>query len=204
MCDRLVRKGLIRRHRARADCRAVQVSVTAAGRAVVDQATECRRALLAGILGKLPARQLSAIAGALRAFAAAAGEIPDSQRPADPPPELQPPRLEPDGTVTVGNIRQDVGLTGLPAGEISSMNAMVTPIAIRQLAATHGARIVRPEPPATVPASAGGASVMVAGSVATAVLASPETAAAPGPAPAEDPTPTSTRPAGATRATAML
>jgi DNA-binding MarR family transcriptional regulator len=39
MCDRLVRKGLIRRHRARADRRAVLVSVTAAGRLVVDQAT---------------------------------------------------------------------------------------------------------------------------------------------------------------------
>jgi len=32
MCDRLLRKGLIRRHRARSDRRAVQVSVTAAGR----------------------------------------------------------------------------------------------------------------------------------------------------------------------------
>src|ERR1700678_3932734 len=31
MCDRLVRKGLIRRHRARADRRAVLTSVTAAG-----------------------------------------------------------------------------------------------------------------------------------------------------------------------------
>src|SRR5437773_1804921 len=39
MCDRLARKGLIRRHRARADRRAVLVSVTAAGRLVVDQAT---------------------------------------------------------------------------------------------------------------------------------------------------------------------
>ncbi|MGH3176972.1 MAG: MarR family winged helix-turn-helix transcriptional regulator [Streptosporangiaceae bacterium] len=87
MCDRLVRKGLIRRHRARADRRAVQVSITAAGRAVVDQATERRRALIAGILGRLPARQQAAVAGALRAFAAAAGEIPDSQWPADPPPE---------------------------------------------------------------------------------------------------------------------
>jgi DNA-binding MarR family transcriptional regulator len=37
MCDRLVRKGLIRRHRARADRRAVLVSLTAAGRQVVDQ-----------------------------------------------------------------------------------------------------------------------------------------------------------------------
>jgi DNA-binding MarR family transcriptional regulator len=32
MCDRLVRKGLIRRHRARTDRRAVLVSITAAGR----------------------------------------------------------------------------------------------------------------------------------------------------------------------------
>ena len=86
MCDRLVRKGLIRRHRARADRRAVQVSLTAAGRQVVDQATARRRALIAGILGRLPARQQSAVASALAAFAAAAGEIPDSQWPADPPP----------------------------------------------------------------------------------------------------------------------
>ena len=87
MCDRLLRKGLIRRHRARADRRAVQVSLTAAGRQVVDQATARRRALIAGILGRLPARQQSAVAGALAAFAAAAGEIPDSQGPADPPPQ---------------------------------------------------------------------------------------------------------------------
>ncbi len=86
MCDRLLRKGLIRRHRARSDRRAVQVSLTAAGREVVDQATARRRALIAGILGRLPARQQSAVASALAAFAAAAGEIPDSQWPADPPP----------------------------------------------------------------------------------------------------------------------
>ena len=86
MCDRLLRKGLIRRHRARADRRAVQVSLTAAGRQVVDEATARRRALIAGILGRLPARQQSAVASALAAFAAAAGEIPDGQWPADPPP----------------------------------------------------------------------------------------------------------------------
>ena len=68
MCDRLLRKGLIRRQRARADRRAVQVSITAAGRQVVDEATARRRALLAGILAKLPARQQSAVAAALRAF----------------------------------------------------------------------------------------------------------------------------------------
>jgi len=84
MSDRLVRKGLIRRQRARADRRVVQVSITAAGRQVVDQATARRRELIAGILANLPARQLPAIADALRAFARAAGEVPDSLWPADP------------------------------------------------------------------------------------------------------------------------
>lgn len=81
MCDRLLRKGLIRRHRARADRREVQVSITAAGRAVVDEATARRRALLAGILGRLTPAEQSAVASAFRAFAAAAGEVPDSQWP---------------------------------------------------------------------------------------------------------------------------
>jgi DNA-binding MarR family transcriptional regulator len=87
MCDRLVRKGLIRRHRARADRRAVLVSVTAAGRLVVDQATARRRALIEDILAKLPTDTQRAVAEALRVFADAAGEVPDSQwpppRPAD-------------------------------------------------------------------------------------------------------------------------
>jgi len=89
MCDRLVRKGLIRRNRGRADRRAVQVSVTAAGRDVVDHATARRRALIAGILTRLPAGQQSAVAEALDAFAVAAGEIPDRHWPEDalsPPP----------------------------------------------------------------------------------------------------------------------
>jgi DNA-binding MarR family transcriptional regulator len=81
MCDRLLRKGLIRRHRARADRREVQVSVTAAGREVVDQATARRRELLAEILGELPARRQAAVAAAFREFAAAAGEVPDNQWP---------------------------------------------------------------------------------------------------------------------------
>jgi DNA-binding MarR family transcriptional regulator len=83
MCDRLLRKGLIRRHRARADRREVQVSITAAGREVVDQATARRRDLLAEILGRLPARQQAAVATALQTFAGAAGEVPDSLWPAN-------------------------------------------------------------------------------------------------------------------------
>ena len=84
MCDRLVRKGQVRRSRARSDRRAVLVSLTPAGRQVVDQATVRRRELIAGILTSLPAAEQAAIAGALRAFAAAAGEVPDSQWPAQP------------------------------------------------------------------------------------------------------------------------
>jgi DNA-binding MarR family transcriptional regulator len=85
MCDRLVRKGLIRRHRARADRRAVLVPVTAAGRQVVDQATAQRRALIEDILAKLPAGAQRAAAEALAAFAEAAGEVPDSQWPSAGP-----------------------------------------------------------------------------------------------------------------------
>ena len=79
MCDRLTRKGLIRRHRARTDRRSVLVSITAAGREVVDQATRRRRELIAVILGRLPAATQRAVADALAAFAEAAGEIPDRE-----------------------------------------------------------------------------------------------------------------------------
>lgn len=81
MCDRLVRKGLVRRHRARGDRRAVLVSVTPAGRQVVDEATSRRRALIAGILARLPVPAQRAVARALREFADAAGEVPDSRWP---------------------------------------------------------------------------------------------------------------------------
>jgi len=82
MCDRLVRKDLVRRHRARGDRRAVLVSVTAAGRQVVDEATSRRRGLIAEILERLPGPAQQAVAQGLRAFADAAGEVPDSEWPA--------------------------------------------------------------------------------------------------------------------------
>jgi DNA-binding MarR family transcriptional regulator len=90
MCGRLVRKGLIRRHRARADRRVVLVSITAAGRLVVDQATARRRALIADILANLPVNTQRAVAEALRAFAAAAGEVPDGQWPSPGPADKRP------------------------------------------------------------------------------------------------------------------
>jgi DNA-binding MarR family transcriptional regulator len=90
MGDRLVRKGLVRRHRARGDRRVVLVSVTPAGRQVVDEATRRRRALIADILARLTAEAQRAVAEAFREFADAAGEIPDSQWPAAVPADEGP------------------------------------------------------------------------------------------------------------------
>jgi hypothetical protein len=61
--------------------------VTAAGRLVVDQATARRRALIEEILATLPEDTQRAVAEALRAFADAAGEVPDSQWPPPGPAE---------------------------------------------------------------------------------------------------------------------
>jgi DNA-binding MarR family transcriptional regulator len=98
MCDRLTRKGLLRRHRARADRRVVLVSITAAGRAVVDQATARRRELITEILTALPPHQQQDVAAALRAFAAAAGEVPDSDWPPSgaEPRDAEPAEEEPE------------------------------------------------------------------------------------------------------------
>jgi DNA-binding MarR family transcriptional regulator len=112
MCDRLVRKGLIRRHRARGDRRVVLVSVTPAGRQVVDEATRRRRALIAEILARLPVPTQQAVAEALRAFADAAGEVPDSQWPA----------AEPVGEALVPSPRPPVQL-GRPAQPVSPTRA---------------------------------------------------------------------------------
>jgi len=99
MCDRLLRKSLIRRHRARADRREVLVSITVSGREIVDNATARRRALLAEILGQLPAERQHEVASALRSFAAAAGEVPDSQWPS------LPPDLSPEPAATASQAR---------------------------------------------------------------------------------------------------
>jgi DNA-binding MarR family transcriptional regulator len=76
MCDRLVRKGLVRRHRQAGDRRAVRITLTAAGRELVAEVTRRRRAELARLLGSLPPSQHEPVIAAFRAFATAAGELP--------------------------------------------------------------------------------------------------------------------------------
>ncbi len=94
MCDRLVRKQLIRRHRARQDRRTVVVSITAGGRRVVDDATGRRRVFITDILRILTSEEQAAVADAMRVFAASAGEIPDSEWPAE---AADLPVLDPTG-----------------------------------------------------------------------------------------------------------
>lgn len=81
MCDRLVRKAYVRRYRARDDRRVVRVSITPAGRDVVDEATRLRRESVTGVLAAVPADRHAAIAEILRLLAAAAGEVSDDQWP---------------------------------------------------------------------------------------------------------------------------
>ena len=60
------------------------MAITPAGRAVVDPATARRRELIAEIVARLPEPVQRMAADSLRAFAEAAGEVPDSQWPAVP------------------------------------------------------------------------------------------------------------------------
>ena len=82
MCDRLTRKGFIRRHRARADRRIVVVSLSGQGRQVLDEATAARRLMIVDALAALSSEQQHAAAAALRELSRALGEVPDQDWPA--------------------------------------------------------------------------------------------------------------------------
>ncbi len=74
LVDRLVRSGLVRRTRERADRRALRVALSPAGRSLVAEVTRRRRAEFAQLLAALPADQHEQVVAALRAIADAAGE----------------------------------------------------------------------------------------------------------------------------------
>jgi DNA-binding MarR family transcriptional regulator len=76
MCDRLIRKGLVRRYRQVGDRRTVRITLTPVGRDLVAEVTKRRRAELARLLGGLPQAQHEPVIAAFQAFAAAAGEPP--------------------------------------------------------------------------------------------------------------------------------
>jgi DNA-binding MarR family transcriptional regulator len=74
MCDRLVRKGLIRRSRTAGDRRVVRLTLTPAGRTLVDEVTRRRREELTSLVSAIPSGRHAALVEALRALSSAAGE----------------------------------------------------------------------------------------------------------------------------------
>ena len=80
LCDRLVKKGLIRRRRGDRDRRQVTIALSAAGAELVDGVTRRRRAEIRRIVDAVPSGERSALVRAFAAFNAAAGEGPDPDR----------------------------------------------------------------------------------------------------------------------------
>ncbi len=77
MCDRLVRKRLVHRRRMNDDRRGVRVSLTPAGGELVAEVSRRRRAEIATIVTRIPKAHRRPVLDALRAFADAAGEVPE-------------------------------------------------------------------------------------------------------------------------------
>ena len=77
MCDRLARKGLIRRQRLSNDRRTVRVSISTAGRELVAAVTQRRRREVESIVQRMSAEQREQLIMTLGMFADAAGEVPE-------------------------------------------------------------------------------------------------------------------------------
>jgi DNA-binding MarR family transcriptional regulator len=77
LCDRLQVRGLVARDRSVDDRRSVNVSLTASGAELVHHVTVARRRDIGLVLAAMPVDSRQAILGSLRAFASAAGEVPE-------------------------------------------------------------------------------------------------------------------------------
>jgi DNA-binding MarR family transcriptional regulator len=77
MVDRLARKGLVRRRTSSRDRRQVVLTLTAAGRRLVEDVTERRRAEIAAVMAAIPPERRDRVVESLSAFAEGAGEVPD-------------------------------------------------------------------------------------------------------------------------------
>jgi DNA-binding MarR family transcriptional regulator len=77
MCDRLVRKGLIKRVRSTSDRRVVRLRLTGKGHDIVEQVVTRRKTELEQLVAATADLWQPAVIEALTAFAAAAGEVPE-------------------------------------------------------------------------------------------------------------------------------
>lgn len=78
LCSRLVAKRLVRRTTVRGDRREASLSLTAAGRRLVDRVLALRRREIADIAARIPAELRRPAVDALAAFCDAAGEAPQT------------------------------------------------------------------------------------------------------------------------------
>ena len=79
MAERLVRKGLIDRARVPEDRRSIRLSLTGAGAELVAEVSRRLRGEIATIVARLPRAHRDEVVRALRAFADAAGEVPEQE-----------------------------------------------------------------------------------------------------------------------------
>jgi len=79
VCDRLQRLELVRRSRSASDGRAVHVTITPAGRRLVDAVTEHRRREVSAVLGQLSLRLVEAVVSAMTKFNDAANERAETE-----------------------------------------------------------------------------------------------------------------------------
>jgi len=77
LCDRLVRKGLVRRRESAGNRRQTDLDVTAAGRQVVDQVTEVRRQEIARLVTAIAPARRAMVVDALNELGRAEGEVPE-------------------------------------------------------------------------------------------------------------------------------
>ncbi len=77
LCDRLVRKKLVRRQRLVNDRRTVQVAIADSGEVLVAEVMGQRKAAMAAILQRVSVEDQDRLVDALRSFNEAAGEVPE-------------------------------------------------------------------------------------------------------------------------------
>jgi DNA-binding MarR family transcriptional regulator len=78
LCDRLVAKRLVQRAESPTNRREVSIRLTPKGRRLVDTVTDRRRAEIATIVARIPARERTTMVHALHALGEAAGEPADA------------------------------------------------------------------------------------------------------------------------------
>lgn len=90
-CDRLVEAGLLARTESAVDRRRVELSLTAAGRGLINAVTARRKAAIERVLARMAPEAREALAVALADFTAAAGTLPGQSEWSEDVP--QPPAL---------------------------------------------------------------------------------------------------------------